>query len=334
LYILIALVITGMVNYSELNVGDPLAYVFNKVGGLEWLEFVVAISAVVAMASVLLVFQMGQPRIWMAMSRDGLLPKTFSKIHPKYLTPYKATIIAGLLVGVPILFIDLELATDMCSIGTLFAFVLVCAGVIKLRMMPDAPKPKFRAPDVNGRFILPTLLIGTFIFLFYSKYSESTINFFLNKPVKASMSQVASTLDDKGTKILFNQFITDNPTEFDKLSRDITLYIDEIDEKIAHELLVKAGAKPTSFYISGTALVLSKIPFYIFLIVCFILCISALWKNYPLLPSLGLICCLYMMSEIGSSNWLAFSIWLLIGLVIYLSYGRTHSNLAKTSTHE
>jgi amino acid transporter len=83
-----------MVNYSELNVGDPLAFVFHKLD-LKWMSSIVAVSAVIAMASVLLVFQMGQPRIWMSMSRDGLLPKRFSRIHPKYKTPSYATVVTG-----------------------------------------------------------------------------------------------------------------------------------------------------------------------------------------------------------------------------------------------
>lgn len=131
-YIAIALVLTGMVNYKELNVGDPLAYVFDQLN-LRWLSGVIAVSAVVAMASVLLVFQMGQPRIWMSMSRDGLLPKKFSKVHPKYKSPSFATIVTGFVVAVPALFMNLTMVTDLCSIGTLFAFCLVCAGVLVLQ---------------------------------------------------------------------------------------------------------------------------------------------------------------------------------------------------------
>ena len=98
LYVAIALVLTGMVKYDELAVGDPLAFVFDKVN-LNWLSGVIAVSAIFAMASVLLVFQLGQPRIWMSMSRDGLLPKSFSKIHPKYKTPSFATIVTGFVVA-------------------------------------------------------------------------------------------------------------------------------------------------------------------------------------------------------------------------------------------
>jgi amino acid transporter len=108
-------------------VGDPLAFVFHKLD-LKWMSSIVAVSAVIAMASVLLVFQMGQPRIWMSMSRDGLLPKRFSRIHPKYKTPSYATVVTGF-VAIPF-FLNLTMVTDLCSIGTLFAFVLVwCFGL-------------------------------------------------------------------------------------------------------------------------------------------------------------------------------------------------------------
>src|SRR6187549_836996 len=104
-YIILALVITGMVSYSLLGVSDPLAEIF-ALKGVKWMLFIVSIAAVVAMTSVMLVFQMGQPRIWMTMSRDGLMPKKFSKIHPKYKTPGFSTIITGLVVGIPIFFTD------------------------------------------------------------------------------------------------------------------------------------------------------------------------------------------------------------------------------------
>jgi amino acid transporter len=108
LYIAIALVLTGMVSHEKLAVGDPLAFVFGPDGAnLPWLRAVVAISAVVAMTTVLLVFQLGQPRIWMSMSRDGLLPPIFSAIHPRFKTPWFATLMTGLLVAVPALFMNL-----------------------------------------------------------------------------------------------------------------------------------------------------------------------------------------------------------------------------------
>ena len=165
LYILIALVLTGMVSYTKLQVGDPLAFVFKEVG-LDKISYIISFSAVIATASVLLVFQMGQPRIWMSMSRDGLLPKAFSRIHPKYKTPSFSTIVTGLVVAVPALFLNLTEVTDLTSIGTLFAFVLVCGGVLLLPAREAGEeKPKFKIPFVSSQFIVPVLfIVGVIIF--------------------------------------------------------------------------------------------------------------------------------------------------------------------------
>ena len=155
-----------MVSYELLGVSDPLAEIF-ALKGVKWMLFIVSIAAVVAMTSVLLVFQMGQPRIWMTMSRDGLMPKKFSEIHPKYKTPGFATIVTGLVVGIPIFFTDENFVLDFTSIGTLFAFVLVCGGVLMLspqseeEMAERATKGKFRIPYVNSKFIFPILVIAT-----------------------------------------------------------------------------------------------------------------------------------------------------------------------------
>jgi amino acid transporter len=146
-----------MVNYKYLNVDDPLSFVFAELG-MTWISGVIAVSAVVAMAGVFLVFQMGQPRIWMTMSRDGLLPPRFAHIHPKYKTPDFSTLMTAVFVIVPMLFISSDLVLDLCSMGTLFAFVLVCGGVLKLQVTPDAPKGSFRTPYFNGKWIYPGLL--------------------------------------------------------------------------------------------------------------------------------------------------------------------------------
>jgi amino acid transporter len=179
LYILIAFVLTGMVPFSELKVADPLAFVFDRVGQ-KWIGYIVSISAVVATTSVLLVFQLGQPRIWMSMSRDGLLPKAFGKIHPKYQTPWFSTIVTGCLVAIPSLFMESGLMTDLTSIGTLFAFVLVSGGVLMLPRVVNLkgdPNPggKFRLPYINGKFIVP-VLVAAFIFLSRHRISDSINN--------------------------------------------------------------------------------------------------------------------------------------------------------------
>ena len=158
LYVAIALVITGMVNYKLLDVGDPLAFVF-QANNINWLSGVISVSAIFAMASVLLVFQMGQPRIWMSMSRDGLLPAAFARIHPKFRTPSFATIVTGFVVAIPALFMNLTMVTDLCSIGTLFAFVLVCGGVLRLHAIKDGPRGKFKIPYINSAYIMPVFVV-------------------------------------------------------------------------------------------------------------------------------------------------------------------------------
>jgi APA family basic amino acid/polyamine antiporter len=173
LYVLIALVLTGIENYSKFNgVNDPLAFVFEN--RAPWIEKIVSVSAVVATTSVLLVFQLGQPRIWMSMSRDGLLPKKFQTIHPKFHTPSFATIVTGILVAIPALFMQSNFMTNMTSIGTLFAFVLVSAGVLLLPRIAKEPG-KFRLPYINGRFIVP-ILFGLFLYLFRTRVSEMFSN--------------------------------------------------------------------------------------------------------------------------------------------------------------
>ncbi|WP_298137141.1 amino acid permease [Flavobacterium sp.] len=169
-FIVLALVITGMVSYELLGVSDPLAEIF-ALKGVKWMLFIVSIAAVVAMTSVLLVFQMGQPRIWMTMSRDGLMPSKFAEIHPKYKTPGFATIVTGLVVGLPIFFTDENFVLDFTSIGTLFAFVLVCGGVLMLSPQSEtelaerATKGKFRIPYVNSKFIFPLIMVAAIVLI-------------------------------------------------------------------------------------------------------------------------------------------------------------------------
>lgn len=174
-YILLALVLTGVINYRQFEgVGDPLAKIF-EVKGIGWMQLLVSVCAVVAMTSVLLVFQMGQPRIWMSMSRDGLLPPVFQKIHPKYKTPSFATILTGLVVGIPILFTDKTFVLDFTSIGTLFAFVLVCGGVLLIPRKEKIPG-RFNMPYINAQFIFPLLIIAAIVLIsvFAKDYFSTT----------------------------------------------------------------------------------------------------------------------------------------------------------------
>lgn len=176
LYILISLVLTGMVPFNLLGVDDPLAFALNYTG-IHWLEYIVSVSAIVAMTSVLLVFQMGQPRIWMSMSRDGLLPEKFSQIHPKFKTPGFATIITGLVVGVPIFFTNETFVLDFTSIGTIFAFVLVCGGVLLLPPRKDSQETGFKLIHINAQYLFPALVIlsGVLTNLYIPDYFRSLL---------------------------------------------------------------------------------------------------------------------------------------------------------------
>ncbi|HEX9102769.1 MAG TPA: amino acid permease [Polyangia bacterium] len=147
LYVAVTAVLTGMVPSSELGVADPLALALQKTG-MTRLAGLFSFGAVIAMTAVLLVFQLGQPRIFLSMARDGLLPPFAAKVHPRFRTPHVTTIITGVAVGLPAMFVDLNDAIEFTNIGTLFAFVLVSAGVIALRYIdPERPRP-FRCPGV------------------------------------------------------------------------------------------------------------------------------------------------------------------------------------------
>jgi APA family basic amino acid/polyamine antiporter len=161
LYIAMALVMTGIAHYSELNVDHPVFVAIDKAGpALRWLGFLVNIGAIAGLASVVLVMLMGQPRIFYSMSRDGLLPPVFGKVHPKFGTPWLATIITGLVAASVAGLFPIALLGELVSIGTLLAFVIVCGGIWVLRrVQPDLPRP-FRTPLVPLVPILGIAICG------------------------------------------------------------------------------------------------------------------------------------------------------------------------------
>jgi len=327
LYIAIALVLTGMVSYSELNVGDPLAFVFDKLH-LKWMSGIIAVSAVIAMASVLLVFQMGQPRIWMSMSRDGLLPKRFSKVHPKFKTPSYATIVTGFVVAIPALFLNLTMVTDLCSIGTLFAFVLVCAGVLVLQNKPNIPRGKFKTPYVNSKFIMPVLLIIGLVYAFgYNQ--KATMDFITNETQINNPADIVTALDKSHTAKVYNYLVTVDAKNSTNEKPDLELLLSKYEQDDAKYATVVAGLPvgDSIKYQSGFDLFKHKIPMWIFLFVLAGLAVWSYKQNLSLIPLLGLICCLYMMAELSVWNWIYFTIWLLIGLLIYFGFSRKNSKL-------
>jgi APA family basic amino acid/polyamine antiporter len=171
IYIVVAAVFTGIIPYDALvktlatSQAEPLTLALQYANIERWGDIaigIVAFGSVVAHTAVLLVFQLGQPRIFFSMARDGLLPPSFARVHPKYKTPYVTTILTGLVVGVTSMFTSIDEMVDLTNIGTLFAFVLVCTGIIILRKRePDRPRA-FRTPFVP---LVPLLGIGSCFYL-------------------------------------------------------------------------------------------------------------------------------------------------------------------------
>ncbi len=325
LYIMIALVLTGMVSYTKLKVDDPLAFVFEEIN-LKWFSGIIAVSAVVAMAGVFLVFQMGQPRIWMVMSRDGLLPKRFSVIHPKYKTPAFATIVTGFFVVVPMLFIPSDTVLDLCSMGTLFAFVLVCGGVLRLQLMKDAPRGKFRTPYINAKWIFPAM-VALAIFLGMTRFKSDTMSWLNNEKQMYNVENLLGNLTDAQSSTLKSLISSSDSIGFANTAGDVSAYITGAKESQVVDMLAAAGAKESQIYESGWDLFKHKIPMWLFIFMSFALAFWSFRYSLSLIPVLGLISCFYMMAQIPAKSWAGFFIWLLAGLVIYFSYGYKNSKL-------
>ena len=265
LYIAISLVMTGMAPYNLLGTADPMATALEVVqnrpglsasnlGLLHFSHFVVTIGALFSMTAVLLVFQMGQPRIFFSIARDGLLPKFFAQIHPVYQTPYVTTILTGLLVGGAAAFMDIAAVIDLCNIGTLFAFVIVCAAVLLLRFRDGRESTSEVRPyqaSAMATLVLGIALIGWGI--------------------------ASDHLGDRLTALV---------------CAPVSLWVGW-----AFRGLRQASGRPFTA------------PFA------------------PLIPMMGIVTCTWLMMASPTITWFRFFLWLAVGMVIYLGYGRHHSTL-------
>jgi len=166
LYILVAIVLTGIVSYTFLNVADPIAVGVDAMGkGLFWLRPIIKIAAIAGLSSVILVMMLGQPRIFYAMAKDGLLPPRFARIHPKFKTPYFSTVLTGIVACILAGILPINILGELVSIGTLLAFAIVCIGIIFLRYKrPDLKRP-FKTPLVP---LIPILGAGICMLQMYS----------------------------------------------------------------------------------------------------------------------------------------------------------------------
>ena len=324
IYILLTFVLSGAVNYKNFNhVDDPLAFIFQKENlNIGWMQLLVSIVAVVAMTSVLLVFQMGQPRIWMSMSRDGLLPNKFQEIHPKFKTPSFATIVTGLVVGVPILFTDKTFVLDFTSIATLFAFVLVCGGVL---LIPRKEKiaGKFNLPYVNGKIIFPLIVAGALVAFGFS--SKNYFGGLLNFSKEKSVTELAKIIP---TSSFDTALVSNSIAQYAATKSEVLDYLND-------SLIVKTTAVDkfnfANDFIKNNDVTKSKtmkISMIIFWISMLFLAIVAFLKNYSLIPLLGVSSCLYLLTGMTLANWLWFGAWLGLGLIVYFLYGYKKSKLA------
>jgi len=271
---------------------------------------------------------MGQPRIWMSMSRDGLLPKRFSKVHPKFKTPSYATIVTGFVVAIPALFLNLTMVTDLCSIGTLFAFVLVCAGVLVLQNKPNIPRGKFKTPYVNSKYIMPVLIAIGLVYAFgYNQ--KATMDFITNETQINSPADIVTALDKSQTSQVYDYLVAVDAKNSTAETQDLEHLLSQYEQDDAKYATVVSGLPLSDSikYESGFNLFKHKIPMWIFLIVLVGLAVWSFKQNLSLIPLLGLICCLYMMAELSVWNWIYFTIWLLIGLLIYFGFSRKNSKL-------
>ena len=234
---------------------------------LKMMSAIIGVSAVIAMASVLLVFQMGQPRIWMSMSRDGLLPKKFSRVHPKFKTPSYATVVTGFVVAIPALFLNLTMVTDLCSIGTLFAFVLVCAGVLVLQNKTDIPRGKFKTPYVNSKYIVPVLILAGLVYSV--QYNQkSTLDFITNEKKIYAPEDIVTSLTPEQSKQVYNYLAAFDANNATTSTPDLEVILskyyenDDQYQSVINALPINDSQK----YETGFNLFKHKIPMWIFLI--------------------------------------------------------------------
>jgi basic amino acid/polyamine antiporter, APA family len=193
LYIAVSIILTGMVPYDQLDVSAPVAVAFQRVG-LHWGQFIISLGAVIGITSVMLVLMLSQPRVLLAMARDGLLPGGFfGAVHPRFRTPWKSTIVTGIAVGLMAAFIPLGILAELVNIGTLLAFVIVCSAVLVMRYsQPNAERPfrcpwspfvplmgvlfclilMFSLPPANWLRLGIWMVIGMIIYFFYGRYNS------------------------------------------------------------------------------------------------------------------------------------------------------------------
>jgi len=216
--------------------------------------------------------------------------------------------------------------TDLCSIGTLFAFVLVCAGVLVLQNRPNVQRGKFRIPYANSKYIIPVVLVGLIIAGF-TVFKTETTAFITNKPKAHDPITFITALNGTELNTVQDQIKTESKTATVQKSIDTEAYLNSLAPAQYNSFLERSTLAADKKFESGWSLFKHKIPMWIFFFICLTVTYFSVTKNLSLIPVLGLLSCLYMMCELGISNWIGFGIWLVIGLVVYFLYGFKHSKL-------
>jgi amino acid transporter len=217
------------------------------------------------------------------------------------------------------------MVTDLCSIGTLFAFVLVCAGVLVLQNKPDIPRGKFKTPYVNSKYIFPAALIIGLVYAFVYN-NEATMGFLNNETQVNTPETIITALDKSETDKVYAYLVA---LESKPTTNDVEALLSQYQEDDLNyaAIVAQLPIADTIKYESGFDLFKHKIPMWIFLISLIGLAFWAFKDNLSLIPLLGLVSCLYMMAELSVWNWIYFTIWLLLGLLIYFGYSRKNSKM-------
>ena len=209
-----------------------------------------------------------------------------------------------------------------------FAFVLVCGGVLKLQVQPNAPRGKFRTPYLNAKWIYPLALVAGIAFLF-SRYEADTKAWLANERQMYGVENLLQNIPESQMAAIKNVLTVRDRVGFTGANGVVADYLDALNEENYNQTVHALPLPDEAKYESGWHLFKHKIPMWLFIFTCLTMAFLAFKHNLSLIPILGLVSCLYMMAQIPAKSWLGFFIWLLAGLVIYFGYGYSNSKLAR-----
>jgi APA family basic amino acid/polyamine antiporter len=306
LYMAVAAIMTGIVPYPELGVADPVALVLNRLQ-MPWASALISVGAIAGITSVLLVLLMGQPRILFAMSRDRLLPPFLSNVHARFKTPYITTILTGCIVAVFAAFTPIDVSAELCSIGTLFAFIIVCAGVIVLRFTRRDIHRPFHVPGGWSWSIALMILVA-----FYLYFLPVTLPQNMDCYQVLGIQKSATQQDIRNG---YNHLLLLKATHRNQ-AKEWTEKIDAAKQSL--QILENDNLRWRYDMFGGLAAWLK------WLILLAVVGLAATLRTY-ILPVLGILMCGFLMLSLPLITWWRFLGWMAIGLILYFFYGSRRS---------